>query len=177
MTSWLYITQSVPWILVGLVVGWFMGRSTVAVEVIADAVHDDEVDDMSGNDRSNNAEPRHARFTTIHALGLVVVLLGIFTAVQGYVQGEATARLVDCHRAYSTGFADAIDARSRAAADSQAALDDLLMKVSLALPNTESGGEQVRIALTDYLKKREEAKKTQAENPYPPAPRDLCKEP
>jgi len=166
VTSWLYIAQSVPWIAAGLLVGFFMGRSTVAVEQIADAVQD-EVDTMP--------EERKPRFGSIHALGAVVVLLGVFTAVQSYVQGEATAKLADCQQAYTSGFADAIDARSSAAAQAQDALDELLTKVASLTPTPEARGN-FETALNDYLRKRAAAKKAQQEHPYPPAPRDVCKD-
>lgn len=174
MTSWLYITQSVPWIVAGLLVGFFMGRSTVAVEVIADAVQH-EADSMSGTDKASQDRARRSRFTTTHVLGAVVVLLGVFTAVQSYVQGEATARLTECQAVYANGFADALDARSKATADAQNALDQLLSTVAAITPTPE-GRDKFRDALAEYLSKRAAAKKTQAEHPYPPAPRDVCKE-
>lgn len=174
MTSWLYITQSVPWIVAGLLVGFFMGRSTVAVEAIADVVQHEAVS-MSGTDKDSRDRPHRSRFTTIHVVAAVVVLLGIFTAVQSYVQGEATARLTECQTAYANGFADALDARSAATSDAQDALDDLLSTVA-ALTPTPEGREAFVDALDEYLSKRADAKKAQAEHPYPPAPRDVCKE-
>lgn len=118
---------------------------------------------------------RRPRFTTNAVLGTVIVVLGVFTAVQSYVQGEATARLADCQTAYSNGFADALDARSEATAEAQDALDELLTTVAGITP-TPQGQDTFRDALKDYLDKRAKAKETQAENPYPPAPRDVCKE-
>lgn len=173
MTSWLYMTQSVPWIVAGLLVGFFVGRSTVAVETIADAVQH-EVDHMSGKDVTVK-EPRRSRFTTTHVLGAVVVLLGVFTAVQSYVQGEATARLTECQTAYANGFADALDARSKATQEAQEAQDELWTTVASLSPTPESR-EVFREALADYLAKRAAAKKAQAENPYPEPPRDVCEE-
>lgn len=178
MTSWTYITQSVPWIALGLIAGFFMGRSTVAVDAIADAVQD-EGDVVSG---TSTKPARRWRFTATHAIGVVVIVLGVFTAVQSYVQGQAnqlqsdaTERLQACQTAYSNGFADAIDARSEASADAQNALDDLLSSVASITP-TPDGRDQFRDALTEYLAKRADAKRAQKEHPYPPAPRDVCKE-
>ncbi len=169
MTSWTYITQSVPWALGGLLVGFLMARSTVAVEAIADAVHDE------GDPMPAASPTRRPRFNGITVLGAVIVVLGVFTAVQSYVQASATDRLTECQTAYANGFADALDARSDATSAAQDALDDLLTTVASITPTPE-GREEFRVALADYLAKRADAKKTQAENPYPPAPRDVCKE-
>lgn len=172
MTSLTYLAESVPWILGGLVVGYLMGRSTVAVEAIADAVQDE------GDAVSNKATTgkRRMRFTSNGVIAVVLIGLGIATAVQTYVQGEATARLTACQTAYANGFADALDARSKASSDAQDALDELLSTVAAIAP-TPNGRDQYRAALEEYNAKRTEAKRTQAENPYPPAPRDVCKEP
>lgn len=173
MTSWEYITQSVPWIAVGLLVGFFMARSTVAVEQIADVVQN-EAGHMSGNDKSD-PKPRRSRFTSTHVLGAVVVVLGVFTAVQGYVQGEATARLTECQTAYANGFADALEARSEASADAQDAVDELWSTVA-AIMQSPQGREEFAAALDKYQKRRADARKAQEEHPFPPAPRDMCKE-
>jgi len=170
VTSWTYITQSVPWIALGLIAGFFMGRSTVAVTAIADAVQD-EGDVVPG---TISKPARKWRFTATHAIGVVVIVLGVFTAVQSYVQADATNQLAVCQQAYTNGFADAIDARSAASQEAQDALDDLLSTVASITP-TPQGRDQFRDALTEYLAKRAAAKQAQKEHPYPPAPRDVCK--
>lgn len=173
MTSLSYFAESVPWILAGLVVGFFMGRSTRAVEAIADAVQE-EGDAMPGR--------RRIRFTGNGVIIGVLVALGIATATQAYVQGDATSRVAEenrrlgeCQKAYISGFADALDARSTASAEAQDALDDFLFTVAKIAPSPE-GQAKFQDAFNEYVKKRAEAKKAQAENPYPPAPRDVCKE-
>lgn len=166
MTSWDYIIQSFPWALAGILVGWFMGRSTVAVESIAEAVKGDTVD---------TTVKRRRRPTSMAVLGVVVVVLGVFTAVQGYVQGAATARLAECQQAYSNGFADALDARSKATVEAQDALDEFLTTVAHITPAPEAQAK-FQAAFSEYLDKRAAAKKAQKEHPFPPAPRDVCKE-
>lgn len=168
MTSWTYILQSIPWTFAGVLIGWFMCRATIAVEVIAEVVQDG--DEMP---KEPARIPLWRRITSMHLIGALVVILGIMTAVQGYVQNEATQRLTLCTQAYSNGFADAIEERSKATADAQNALDDFLTAVSSATPTLE-GRELVRKALADYLAKRVSAKKAQAEHPYPAPPRDVC---
>jgi hypothetical protein len=167
VTSWSYVVQSTPWIVAGLLVGFFVGRSTVAAEVIADGTQ--EGDDMSGKSK------RRFRFTSNGVIAALLVMLGIATAVQSYVQSEATERLAVCQQAYSNGFADALDARSDATQAAQNALDDLLSSVASITP-TPQGRDQFRAALTEYLDKRAAAKRAQKEHPYPPAPRDVCKD-
>jgi hypothetical protein len=168
VTSWSYAIQSLPWALAGLLVGFFLGRGTAAVETIADAVQEGQM-----SDREQRPAPRR-RITAIQVIGTLVVFLGVFTAVQGYVQGEATERLALCQAAYSNGFADALEARTSATADAQRALDDFLTAVSAATP-TQEGRDVVRKALSDYLTKRAEAKQAQQQNPFPAAPRDVCR--
>lgn len=169
MTSLTYLAESVPWILAGLVTGFFLGRSTVAVEVIADAVQDGEAE-MSDKPASRKRRPK---FTTNGVTMGVLIVLGIATAVQTYVQGEATARLTECQTAYANGFADALEARSEASADAQEAQDELWRKVAALTPTPQARG-QFKAALDEYLDKRGQAKEAQAENPFPAPPRDVC---
>lgn len=168
MTSWTYIVESTPWIAAGLLVGFFVGRSTVAAEVIAESAQ------VEGEGVSGKTSKRRFRFTSNGVIAVLLVVLGIATAVQSYVQSEATARLTDCQIAYANGFADALDARSTATADAQNAQDELWATIAALSPSPQAR-EQFRDALKVYLGKRAAAKKAQKENPYPPAPRDVCK--
>lgn len=133
-----------------------------------------------GGDRSGlrrwwrSARSSEWRVST-NIIAVLMVLLAGFTAVQGYVQDDRTDRLTVCLTAYADGFADALDARSDANADAQGALDDLMVTVGAVLTRAEDRGQLVA-AVQEYLRQRAEAKKTQAENPYPPAPRDACEE-
>lgn len=168
MTSLSYILQSVPWTLAGVLVGWFMCRAAIVADAIAgvvlegDAMPDEQI-----------RVPWWKHITSMHVIGAVVVFLGVFTAVQGYVQNEANERLALCTKAYSDGFADAIDVRSKASAEAQEALDDFITAIAKATPTAE-GREQIRRAFNDYLSKRAAAKKAQEENPFPAPPRDVC---
>lgn len=169
MTSLSYIALSLPWSIAGVLVGWFMARSTAAVEAIADAV--------TKEDTVPEAKPRRPRFTSTNLIGVLVVLLGIATAVQSYAQSDATERLAVCQRAYSDGFADALDARTQANTEAQLALDNLMSTVGDVLTSADPAArDRLTAAVSEYLSKRVEAKKTQAANPYPPAPRDACEQ-
>lgn len=171
-SSLLYIVQSTPWIAMGLLIGFFLGRSTVAAEAIIQAVQPE------GDEMPNPSTPkkrRRARFTSNGVIAGLLILLGTATAVQAYVQSQDTARLNECQTAYANGFADALDARSKASVEAQDAQDELWTTVASLSPAPESR-EVFRQALADYLKKRAQAKKAQAENPFPEPPRDVCKE-
>jgi hypothetical protein len=176
VTTWTYILQSVPWALGGLLVGWLLGRSTVAVESIAEAVHEeDAVPDRQVPKR------RKWRPTANLTIGVVLLLLGGFTVTQGYIQnlaterqGHVTEQLARCTKAYSDGFADAIEARSKATTEAQDALDEFFESLAQATPSPE-GREEMRKAFTEYRSKRAAAKRAQAENPYPDPPRDVCR--
>jgi hypothetical protein len=170
VTVWTYLTLSFAWSLVGWLIGFLMGRSTVAVDAIADDVVQGEGDAVP-----EAKQPARRRWSMNHAIGAVVLALGIFTAVQAIIQSDATDRLAECQIAYSNGFADALDARSQATSEAQDALDELLTTVAAITPTPE-GRDAFRSALSEYLSKRAAAKQAQAENPYPPAPRDVCKE-
>lgn len=176
MTSLTYIVESTSWIAIGLLVGFFLGRSTVAAGAIADAVYPkgDSMPEDTGPDVKRRRRPR---LTATVVLGVVIAALGVFTAVQSYVQSEATERLTACQQAYTDGFADAIDARSQASADAQEALDEWMTKVNevIKTPSPEAA-KQIREAFQEYLDARAEAKETQQDHPYPPAPRDVCRE-
>lgn len=162
-----YIVQSTPWIVAGLLVGFFVGRSTVAATVIIDAVQGE------GDDMRDAAPTKRFRFTSNGVIAALLIVLGTATAVQSYVQSEATARLTECQTAYANGFADALDARSAASVQAQAAQDDLWTKVAALTPTPQSR-DVFRAALAEYLTKRAAAKKAQAEHPFPDPPRDVC---
>lgn len=171
-SSLLYIVQSTPWIVAGLLVGFFVGRSTVAAEAITEATQT-EGDVM--RDPSTPEKKRKWRVTTNGVIAFLLVLLGTATAVQAYVHSTATARLTECQTAYANGFADALEARSKATAEAQDAQDELWSAVASLTPTPE-GRAAFWAALNEYLDKRAAAKKAQAEHPFPDPPRDVCKE-
>lgn len=153
------------------VVGFLLGRMTRDTQRIADVITEGEPVD---------SKERRRRPSYQAAMGIVVIVLGVATAAQGIYQDSATRRIADCTRAYSDGFAAALDARSEASTAAQNALDELMATVGSLTTGPEAGTsearERFRSSLSEYLAKRAEAKKQQQENPYPPAPRDVCSE-
>lgn len=180
MTSLTYFVESVPWLVVGLIGGFVLGRSTVALSAIADAAQrrDNEGGSMSDVETGSVSKPvKQRRFSLIHVIGLALIGLSVFSAIQDNAQDEATARLTECQLAYADGFADALDARSKASLESQEALDAWMTRVNAVIqaPSPQAA-EEIRKAFTEYLEARREAKETQKTNPYPDPPRDVCKE-
>jgi len=126
---------------------------------------------------TGDGKPRREWRVSTNVVAVVLVLLGLFTAVQGYVVSGQTKALAVCQQAYSNGFADAFDARAEANAQAQDALDDWMTVVGAVMTSPDSSARTRLVeATTEYLAKRVEARKTQAEHPFPPAPRDACKQ-
>ena len=171
-----YALHSLLWGIAGLVIGFAVGRLTRSVDRLADNV--EVITDVvtEGGTPAPTRPRRRARTELV--VGVVVVLLGLFTAAQGLYQDSATRRVAECTQAYSDGFADALDARSNASAEAQDALDDLMTTVGdtmTAAVGDPGARRRVEEAVTEYLAKRSESKKKQVENPFPPAPRDVCR--
>lgn len=187
MSSLSYIAESVPWALGGLLLGHFIGRATVAADALADVAETERGDTMS--DAPDPPPRRRLWLSTNTVIVGVIVALGLLTAIQAYVQGEATdrqaaetqrltevnRRLGSCLEDFANGVADALDARFAASSAAQQALDDLLDTVSSATPDAQ-GRARAQRALDDYQRKRTDAKNAQRANPYPPAPRDVCRD-
>lgn len=155
-----------------LVAGFVIGRLTrTEVYLTASKI----ITDASKGPAVERKRPR-IRLRFEHYIAIFLVLLGLFSAGQSLYQAAQTRRNADCTRAYADFFADALDARSSTSASAQNALDELMATVGQL---TNAGGPEAaakfRAALADYLNKRAEAKEQQQLNPYPPAPRDLCR--
>ena len=157
----------------GFVVGFLLGRMSRDTHDIAATMDQGEI-----------VEQRKRRWRPSYqsAMGVVVVLLGLATAAQAIYQDSATRRVTNCTRAYANGFADAIDARSETSTASQNALDGWMTTLDELLTQTTPGTDptaargRFRSATAEYLAKRAEFKKQQAEHPLPPPPRDVCSE-
>lgn len=135
------------------------------------------------------AQRARRQITGVRVLGVLMIVLMVGTAVQGIVQNRATEqqarateqqaraaeeqsrateRIAACVKSYSDGFADALDARSAVSAAATDALDEFFFAIAAA-------PEQARQRFDDYIAKRKAAKATQAANPYPAPPRDVCR--
>lgn len=156
-----YVTVSLPWTGFGLIVGFLLGARARR--------------ELTTKETDMTEVPRRRRVTGLRILGAVVVLLSVASAVQGLVQSRRTDDLARCQLAYSTGFADALDARSKASQSAQDALDDWMTKVNdIIQAPTPEARTKILDAFHGYLAARQQAKDTQRINPYPSPPRDVC---
>jgi hypothetical protein len=163
----------VGWSLLGLIVGFLLGRATRDVHRIAATVDTTEEDTM--HHEPAGQPPRKRWWSGEFILGVIVVLLGVLTVAQGTVQSQETTRLQQCQARYSDGFADALDARSESSDDSQKALDALVTTIGAHLGGAAPPDQQaMQQAINDYVQKRRTATQLRAQHPYPPPPRDVC---
>ncbi len=161
MTLLVYIVESLPWAVGGLIVGFLLGVNVRRK--------------LAETERDVTEPRRWWPPNGMVILGLFVALLGVATAVQGYWLGSRTDEIARCQLAYSQGFADAIDARTQAAQEVTNAQDELWRTVQrgFQVPGPDAR-TQFEKQLNDYLAARQKSKATQEQNPYPPAPRDIC---
>lgn len=179
MTASLSVLPAVCWFIFGVIVGaqWTRMRRQVGRLANIHVRREEPVQPPP------HTAPRSRRWPR-RVLDAFVVLLFIGSAVQAYVtydqlqeSADRIQAVVDCQRAYQTGFADALDARSAASTEAQNANDELWATVGQLTSAAASPETRVKFqaALSNYFDKRAEAKKQQQDNPYPPSPRDLCK--
>jgi thiol:disulfide interchange protein len=154
VTVLLYILERLPWAGAGLLAGYLLG------------LHIRKGTGVNGNGKKWRPNGRDV-------FGLILVILGIFTAVQTMVQSRATDRLTVCVATYSDQLAVAIDIRSKASAEAQRASDVMWQSIA-NLPQTDEGRAKARQVFTEYIAKREAANRAQEQNPYPPPPRAVC---
>lgn len=181
MSSPTYLVHAIGWSSAGAVVGVLLDRAVLALRQIARSPRQE--DPVQTPDPS----PRRQRVRRVFGASVVpavLIVLAVVSAVQGWTTSRTNAaqdaevtRVQTCQLAYANGFADAIDARANATREAQDALDELMTVVGelTSSGGSAAAGERFRAALSDYLTKRATAKQRQLDNPYPPAPRDLCR--
>lgn len=169
-------TTYLLWNVAYLVAGFVLGRLTRTVDQIAATTI---ITDVRPEGAAVARKRPRIRLRFEHYVAIFLVALGLFTAVQSLHQAQQNRRNVDCIRAYTDFFAEALDARSASNASAQEANDELWATIGKLMTGGQAGAPQARekfqAALADFLRKREEAKEQQQRNPYPPPPRDLCR--
>lgn len=179
-----YVIQSVAWSLLGFVVGVVVARIRPGPHVTVYVTTTEAT--VSELEPASPRPPRRAwprRVTMQGLIGAVVVVLALVSSIQGVVlqrqnvtQDAEDRRILTCQAAYANGFADALDARTTAALEAQTALDRVMDVVAESM---RSGSPEARAAVQqsvdEYRDSRAKSKAAQQQNPYPPAPRDLCK--
>jgi hypothetical protein len=179
MTPLTYVLYAVGWFVLGAVTGAQWTRMRRDVRRIANTQAGEET--VAQHETTNDETARPQRRWGRRVLDTFVVLLFIASAVQGYVTYDRIEAVIACQKAYQTGFADAIDARSKAAAPEKAALTqwmktlyELITKAGVPGSDPAAARQKFAAATSEYLQKQEELTRKQQENPYPPSPRDVC---
>ncbi|HCB80540.1 MAG TPA: hypothetical protein DEQ00_04105 [Mycobacterium tuberculosis] len=166
-TLWL-VVWTIGWTLIGALGGYVLGRLAADVHQLANPNEGGRVNQPTAK------EPRWRPAPQL-IVGLLVVILGVGTAIQGIVVNNRVQQLQQCQARYSNRFADAIDARTTATNGSQRALDELVAAIGKRL---DRGGkaDQAAIAgaLQRYLTQRDQSKQERAAHPYPEPPREAC---
>lgn len=151
--------------------GFLFGRITRATVDIADSVTEE------GTEMPDKEKRRVGRTNPITIISVVVVLIGLITAIVGYQVTRNQDRIVGCVVGYSNASADAFEQR----ADAQREVNDQLANFMRAVRDAFSsapadGRKKVFDAVEDFVKADDEAKRIRGENPLPEAPRDACAE-
>lgn len=159
MNAVIYLVQAFAWSVAGGLIGYMFGAN------------------LCRTTEGSDVTKTRWRPKFDHIIAACFLALAVATAVQGYVLGNRTDALSRCQLAYSTGFADAIDARTQASREKDEAQDELWKIVRSGF---QAPGPDIRTRfehqLNLYLDARERVKESQKDNPYPPAPRDACPE-
>jgi hypothetical protein len=116
------------------------------------------------------------RPTRGNVVAAVLVALAAASVAQNWKSTQSDRRIVSCLRTYANESADALDARTKANAEQQLALDGVVRVVSESFATgPQDGAKEVRLALDKYLEKRRQTLEAQEQNPYPSPPREVCK--
>jgi hypothetical protein len=166
----LYVSLSIPWGILGWMAGYTTAHKAVLWSRTMPTLIERPIETPSKNPEGDR--PWYRRSQTW--IGAAVAFIGLFTAVQWYVQGEGTRRLAECQTVYANGFADAIQARADEAQIKDEAIDGAFIAFEAAMKGT-IGRPEVEAAISRYNSARAAQKKAQTEHPYPQAPRDLCR--
>lgn len=185
MTACVYTLHALAWTAFGVVLGVVLDRIVLDLRRVACAMK--EATPVEPVDPAQETRRRRRRLGTA-VVPAVLIAMAVVTAVQGVVNSRTNAaqdaevlRVQQCQLAYANGFADAIEVRGEASAAWQNALDAWMTTLDELLSKTPPGSdpaaarERFKSATAEFLSKRAESKQQQAENPFPPAPRDLCK--
>jgi hypothetical protein len=168
---------------------WSMVGATLGVLVDRAACRDHPLNraevSMHTSDDQVPVGPRRWRWwwrpTTSPIVPLFLVLMAMFTAGQAVqnrsrndAQDVETRRVLACQVVYANAVADALDARTQASGEAQAALDRLVTAVAETLRTGPQANQRVQQAVEEYLEARARSRDAQQRNPYPAPPREVC---
>lgn len=148
------LLPSLSWSLVGFVVGWLVGREMLFISQIREAVVPEA--EIERTEQKLPA-PRSSRL-----LGIVVIVLAIFTVAQGSYYAYENNKKSSCQAQFNSDFAKVIALRSQWANEDKAAEIKLWRDF---LTTTQPA--QSRKILEAYLEATTRTDKLRAENPLP----------
>jgi len=147
------LLPSFSWSLVGFVLGWLVGREMLFISQIREAVVPEEEIERT---EPTLPSPRGNRL-----LGIVVIVLAIFTVAQGAYFSWENNQKADCQAQFNADFASVLAKRAQWANEDKAAEIKLWRDFLAAKPG------QARSILQDYLVATARTDKLRAENPLP----------
>lgn len=148
--------------------GFLFGRITRATVDIAESVTEEGTDVPSEQKRKINP---------ITVISVVVVLIGLITAIVGFQVTRNQDRIVGCVVGYSNASADAFERRAAVTGETNDQVEEVFRAIDQAFGDAPGVGRQrVRDAIDQYLDARDNAREVLKRNPLPDAPRDACAE-
>lgn len=170
------VAWTVGWTVAGGLGGYVLGRLAADVHRLADPTEPHLEGDRVHDEPLYRPRPQRQRRPSGRLLiGILIVVLGVGTAVQGIITTQRVEHLQQCQARYSNKFADALDARTTVSNGSQRALDNLVTTIGAHLGrNKQADQDAIADALQQYLAQRHMAKQERARHPLPDPPREAC---
>jgi hypothetical protein len=147
------LLPSFSWSLVGFTIGWLVGREMLFISQIREAVVPEE--------EIERTEQRLPAPNRNRLLGIVVIILALFTVTQGSYYAYETNKKSECQAQYNADFARVIGLRAKWSDEDKKAETKLWRDFLAAKPG------QSRKILQTYLDATERTDKLRAENPLP----------
>ena len=166
-TVWILLLASNP---ACVFLGYLWGRVTRATVEIAEGTMEDEA-----NPVVEAAKMRRRGVTAMQVMAVAMVLIGLATALMGFIFTRNQDRITGCVAGYSNALADTLNERSRPQQQAFDSLDLVMEAVSESIRmSTPENAQRVQRAIQDYVEVRRQTKEALAQNPLPEAPRDAC---
>lgn len=145
------LLPSFSWSLIGFILGWLVGREMLFYNRRLEA----------GVSEEEQAPKPKPRVGGNRLLGWVIVVLSIFTVLQGSYYAYETNKKSECQAQYNADFAKVIGLRAKWADEDKAAEIKLFRDFLTAKP-----GQGAKL-LQDYLVATDRTDKLRRENPLP----------
>jgi len=161
--AWAYVFNSLLWSAAGFATGWVIARLRPTTEPKEPAVPQSTFLSWHGH-----------RLTTQRAtriLGVIVIVLAIFTVVQSVVTSERLAHVTRCQARFNSETAKVASLRADLADRDREALNNLLLTIF-----RKQGHEAAqRHAFVSWVHHTEANERERKAHPLPPYPKGDCK--